>query len=271
MDIRFAQVPRLRVRRRRRAQSASGHSQSFFGKHAVSLQNPWPHLQGAAMTSSIRAVNARNQFSGKVRHIVRGNVVSEVEIHTAWGIVTSVITTRSVDELELKIGSDVVALVKSTEVALGSVRADRPAPFQGTSERAQAASCGEPQLLVTRLKLHRAYRQKLRAPGDRSRSWLLSTRDFDRTPNRVDPGASARRRQPSPPVRSGNGKVVDVASLLLELPQFVGARPPMTYVAPADAAALGLGLNVFISISLKTQSNKSLADFSSSASPSMTR
>jgi len=45
-------------------------------------------------------------------------VVSEVDVETPFGIVTSVITTRSVDELDLQVGSEVVALVKSTEVSI---------------------------------------------------------------------------------------------------------------------------------------------------------
>ncbi len=48
-------------------------------------------------------------------------MVSEIDVETPFGIVTSVITTRSVDELELKIGSDVVALVKSTEVSIAKL------------------------------------------------------------------------------------------------------------------------------------------------------
>ena len=44
---------------------------------------------------SIQAINVRNQFKGKVREIIRGDVVSEVDVETPWGIVTSVITTRS--------------------------------------------------------------------------------------------------------------------------------------------------------------------------------
>jgi len=70
---------------------------------------------------TIQAINVRNQFQGKVRGIIRGNVVSEVEVETPWGIVTSVITTRSVDELRLQTGSDVIALVKSTEVSIAKV------------------------------------------------------------------------------------------------------------------------------------------------------
>ncbi|SMG00375.1 Organosulfonate utilization protein SsuF [Burkholderia singularis] len=67
---------------------------------------------------SITAINVRNQFRGKVKEIIRGPVVSEVDVDTPFGIVTSVITTRSVDELELKVGTEVVALVKSTEVSI---------------------------------------------------------------------------------------------------------------------------------------------------------
>lgn len=67
---------------------------------------------------SIEAVNVRNQFRGRVKEIITGPVVSEVEVETPFGVVTSVITTRSVKDLNLAIGTEVVALVKSTEVAL---------------------------------------------------------------------------------------------------------------------------------------------------------
>jgi molybdopterin-binding protein len=49
------------------------------------------------------------------------DVLSEVDVQTPWGVVTSVITTRSVDELQLKVGSDVVALVKATEVSIAKL------------------------------------------------------------------------------------------------------------------------------------------------------
>ena len=70
---------------------------------------------------SIEAVNVRNQFKGKIKEIVNGDVVSEVDVETPSGIVTSVITTRSVKDLGLKIGSEVVALVKSTEVSIAKI------------------------------------------------------------------------------------------------------------------------------------------------------
>ena len=70
---------------------------------------------------SIQALNVRNQFRGTIKAIITGPVVSEVDVETPWGIVTSVITTRSVDSLGLTVGSDVVALVKSTEVSIAKL------------------------------------------------------------------------------------------------------------------------------------------------------
>lgn len=71
---------------------------------------------------TITAINVRNQFRGKVREIIEGPVVTEVDVETPAGlIVTSVITTRSVKELGLVVGKDVVALVKSTEVSIATL------------------------------------------------------------------------------------------------------------------------------------------------------
>jgi len=68
---------------------------------------------------TITAINVRNQFRGTIKEIIEGPVVSEVDVITASGaVVTSVITTRSVKDLGLTVGREVVALVKSTEVSL---------------------------------------------------------------------------------------------------------------------------------------------------------
>jgi molybdopterin-binding protein len=71
---------------------------------------------------SITAINVRNQFRGKVKEIIEGPVVSEVDVETPAGlIVTSVITTRSVRELGLVPGKEVIALIKSTEVSIAAL------------------------------------------------------------------------------------------------------------------------------------------------------
>jgi len=75
-----------------------------------------------ARAMSITAINVRNQFRGIVQEIIEGPVVSEVDVLTPSGlVVTSVITTRSLKELQLAPGRAVVALVKSTEVALATL------------------------------------------------------------------------------------------------------------------------------------------------------
>jgi molybdopterin-binding protein len=76
-------------------------------------------FQGGIM--SIQAINSRNQFKGTIKEIVPGPVVSEVDVETSAGIVTSVITSRSISDLKLRVGSEVLALVKSTEVSLAKV------------------------------------------------------------------------------------------------------------------------------------------------------
>ncbi|MCZ8014779.1 MAG: TOBE domain-containing protein [Limnobacter sp.] len=70
---------------------------------------------------AIVAVNARNQFRGKIKEIILGSVMSEVDVETPAGIVTSVITTRSVKELDLQVGTEVLAFVKSTEVSIAKL------------------------------------------------------------------------------------------------------------------------------------------------------
>lgn len=70
---------------------------------------------------TIQAINARNQFKGTVHEIIRGPVLSEVDVQTAAGIVTSVITTRSIDALDIKLGDNVLAVFKSTEVLLAKL------------------------------------------------------------------------------------------------------------------------------------------------------
>jgi molybdopterin-binding protein len=60
----------------------------------------------------------RNQLPGTIKSIVSDKVLSEVIVETSIGEVASVITTRSVDEMKLKIGDKVFVLIKATNVSL---------------------------------------------------------------------------------------------------------------------------------------------------------
>lgn len=60
----------------------------------------------------------RNQLSGTVKSIVSDTVASEVIIETAAGEIASIVTTRSVEEMELKVGDKAFALIKATNVSI---------------------------------------------------------------------------------------------------------------------------------------------------------
>lgn len=70
---------------------------------------------------SIQSINARNQFRGKIKEIITGPVVSEVDIETPAGLVTSVITTRSIAQLDLVVGTEVIAFMKATDVSVAKL------------------------------------------------------------------------------------------------------------------------------------------------------
>ena len=70
---------------------------------------------------TITSVNVRNQFKGVIQEVVEGSVVSEVNVETKAVTFTSIISTRSVKDLDLKVGSEVVVLIKSTEVSLAKL------------------------------------------------------------------------------------------------------------------------------------------------------
>lgn len=65
-------------------------------------------------------LSTRNQLAGTVVDITTGEAMAVVKVELAGGqILTSSITRESAEDLGLQVGSQVVALVKSTEVALG--------------------------------------------------------------------------------------------------------------------------------------------------------
>lgn len=70
---------------------------------------------------SLKNINTRNQFHGLVVAVHSGPVVSEVEVETAAGIISAVVTTSSVERLGLRPGNEAIALFKATEVLLARV------------------------------------------------------------------------------------------------------------------------------------------------------
>ena len=64
------------------------------------------------------SISIRNRLPGTIEKIVSDKVVSEVIIRTAAGMVTSIITTGSVERMNLKEGDNVFAVIKATEVSV---------------------------------------------------------------------------------------------------------------------------------------------------------
>jgi molybdopterin-binding protein len=62
------------------------------------------------------AVSARNQLKGEIVEIVMGTVMAHITIQVGENVIESVITRRSADELNLKKGDSVTAVIKATEV-----------------------------------------------------------------------------------------------------------------------------------------------------------
>ena len=63
-------------------------------------------------------LSARNQLEGIVEEIQLGGVMAHVSVRVGDNIVESVITRRSAEEMSLKKGDKVKAVIKSTEVML---------------------------------------------------------------------------------------------------------------------------------------------------------
>ena len=64
-------------------------------------------------------LSARNQFKGKVLAVEKGVITAKVKVEVKIPVtVTAVITKEAVDELDIKVGDEVTAIVKSTEIMI---------------------------------------------------------------------------------------------------------------------------------------------------------
>ena len=63
-------------------------------------------------------LSARNKLVGTVEEITLGGVMAHVVVRVGQNLVESVITRRSAEEMKLKKGDKVAAVIKSTEVML---------------------------------------------------------------------------------------------------------------------------------------------------------
>jgi molybdopterin-binding protein len=63
-------------------------------------------------------ISARNQLRGTVETVSLGVVTARVGVRVGENLIESVITRQSVEEMNIKVGQQVTAIIKSTEVML---------------------------------------------------------------------------------------------------------------------------------------------------------
>jgi len=63
-------------------------------------------------------LSARNHLQGTIEEVQLGDVLAHVTVRVAGGAIESVITRRSAEEMALKKGDSVTAVVKATEVMI---------------------------------------------------------------------------------------------------------------------------------------------------------
>jgi len=63
-------------------------------------------------------LSARNHLKGEITDIVLGTVTALITVKVGNNVVESVITRRSAEEMRLKKGDQVTAVIKATEVMI---------------------------------------------------------------------------------------------------------------------------------------------------------
>jgi molybdopterin-binding protein len=64
------------------------------------------------------ALSARNHLKGEVTEVILGTVTALITVKVGDNVVESVITKRSAEEMGLKKGDKVTAVIKATEVMI---------------------------------------------------------------------------------------------------------------------------------------------------------
>ncbi len=102
----FEQIVKLFVAPDQLLNRKHGLSQSVLDRaHCCNVRTAFAQIDGI-----------RNHLPGTIEKIVSDKVVPEVVMRTAAGLVTSIITTGSVERMNLKEGHNVFSVMKATSV-----------------------------------------------------------------------------------------------------------------------------------------------------------
>jgi molybdopterin-binding protein len=95
------------MRERRRKKEIGGAAEAVFST-----------LQSSGFMLLSMTLSARNRLAGEIVELEFGGVMAHVVVRVGQDLIESVITKRSAEEMKLKIGDKVSAVIKSTEVML---------------------------------------------------------------------------------------------------------------------------------------------------------
>ena len=95
------------------AEQSSAGSVAPARRRSTHTKAPQPAVYNVRMT-----ISARNKLHGQIEEIVLGDVMAHVVVRVGDNLLESVITRRSADELKLKKGDKVAAVLKATEVMI---------------------------------------------------------------------------------------------------------------------------------------------------------
>src|SRR4029453_10040977 len=82
------------------------------------LDPPSRHACWEPISEELMSISARNHLKGKITDIKLGDIMAQVTVKVGQNLIESVITRQSAEELGLKKGDEVTAVVKATEVMI---------------------------------------------------------------------------------------------------------------------------------------------------------
>jgi molybdopterin-binding protein len=87
-------------------------------KEGNSLNILFKETEVIIAAGEIGQLSLNNRFKGRITSMEKGDIFTSLSIDFGTGI-SSVITTKSVNRLKLEVGTEVTALVKANEIAIG--------------------------------------------------------------------------------------------------------------------------------------------------------
>ena len=63
-------------------------------------------------------ISLQNRIDCKIHEISKGKLLSQINMRSSIGEIKSIITSNAVDQLKLKVGDEVIAMIKTNEIML---------------------------------------------------------------------------------------------------------------------------------------------------------